>query len=158
MSMRRKDRQVFGDDLNDILKRAKVVRLAMVDGARPYIVPMNFGVEFFNGLPTLYFHCAPEGRKLDILSKDPRVCFEADGAHRLIKKGTACAYGFAYESVIGEGTAELIGDRVQKTDALMKIMAHQTGREDFEFPLDALDGVCVFKVIAGSVTGKRVGG
>lgn len=155
--MRRSDRQVFGEDLNGILKRAKVVRLAMVDNGRPYIVPMNFGVEFSDGLPTLYFHCALEGRKLDILSKNPGVCFEADGAHRLVEKQTACAYSFAYESAIGEGTAEILHDRAQKADALMKIMAHQTGRENFEFSLDTIDNVCVFKVTADSMTGKRVG-
>ena len=35
---------------------------------------MNFGL----GERCLYLHCAREGRKLDIIRKNDRVCFEMD--------------------------------------------------------------------------------
>ena len=40
--MRRKDRQITEiEAIRAILDKAKVLHLAMIDGARPYVVPMN---------------------------------------------------------------------------------------------------------------------
>ena len=45
---------------------------------------MNFG--YVGGIEKrLYFHCANEGRKLDMIGKNNYVCFEMDSDHRLIE-------------------------------------------------------------------------
>lgn len=77
------------------------MRLAMVDNDRPYVVPLNYGYTYENGTLTLYFHCAAEGRKIDILKTNSDVCFEMDGEHKLIEGKIDCAYGYSFESVIG---------------------------------------------------------
>ena len=51
----------------------------MTDGGVPYIVPLNYGYEYADGELTFYFHSAKEGRKLEILKKNPTVCLELDG-------------------------------------------------------------------------------
>jgi len=140
--------------MNEILRNAKVARLAMADGDAPYIVPMNFGVEFAE-FPTLYFHCAKEGRKLDILAKNPRVCVCVDGGHRLIEDKEACKFSFAYESVIGDGVAEIVSDRERKVHALDLIMRHQAGIAGFAFSPESVDAVCVIEVRVTGMTGKR---
>ena len=52
----------------------------MADEAGPYIVPLNFGFSD----DSLYFHSAHKGRKIDILKKNPRVCFEFDLGVKII--------------------------------------------------------------------------
>ena len=47
--------------------------VGMADGSRIYIVPMNFGYEFEGDSLILYFHGAGEGRKLELIRKNPEV-------------------------------------------------------------------------------------
>ena len=99
--MRRKDREVTDlGAIGRIIGDCKVLRLGMVDGRRPYVVPMNFGFDLRGGVLELYGHSAPEGRKVEILRRNPEVCFEMDCGHKLVEATAACGYGFAYSSVI----------------------------------------------------------
>ena len=96
--MQRKDKQI--NDIiaiEDILSRATVCRLGLCDGGRPYVVPLCFGYKE----NALYFHCAMEGKKLEILRKNENVCFEVDIDHETIKADQACEWGMKYKSVIG---------------------------------------------------------
>ena len=154
--MRRKDREVTDlGAIGRIIGDCKVLRLGMVDEGRPYVVPMNFGFDLRDGVLELYCHSAPEGRKVEILRRNPEVCFEMDCGHRLVEAKAACGYGFAYSSVIGEGTVGFIEDHEEKLRALLRIMEHQTGRSDFSIPDAALRGVLAFRVAAGSFTAKQ---
>ena len=154
--MRRKDREVTDlEAIGRIIGDCKVLRLGMVDEGRPYVVPMNFGFDLRDGVLELYCHSAPEGRKVEVLRRKPEVCFEMDCGHRLVEAEAACGYGFAYSSVIGEGTVGFIEDHEEKLRALLRIMEHQTGRSDFSIPDAALRGVLVFGVAVGSFTAKR---
>lgn len=155
--MRRKDREITDPAvLREMLDRCKVCRLGLLDGDEVYIVPMNFGYTWQGELPTLYFHCAAQGRKVGLLKARPKVTFELDGAHRLGGEGgTACDYTYFYESLMGTGVAGFIEDEDGKRAALRAIMAHQTGREDFEFGENGLRAVTVFRVEADCLTGKR---
>ena len=99
--MRRTDREVT--DPNEILswlREVPVGRLAFADGSEPYIVALNFGILTTAPL-ALVFHCAATGRKLDMMSRNPRVCFEADLPGKIGDAGAmACRWGMAFRSVI----------------------------------------------------------
>jgi nitroimidazol reductase NimA-like FMN-containing flavoprotein (pyridoxamine 5'-phosphate oxidase superfamily) len=154
--MRRKDREVT--DIEEILRivsQCKVCRLALAEDNQPYVVPLNFGYEYKNGELSLYFHGAREGKKIDILKKNPEACFEMDGAHQLIEGREAAQYSFAYESVIGFGAVEFVEGDEEKSHGLNLLMAHQTGKGDFTFPAGQLQTVEVYKIKARSFTGKR---
>jgi nitroimidazol reductase NimA-like FMN-containing flavoprotein (pyridoxamine 5'-phosphate oxidase superfamily) len=157
MKMRRADREITGTgDKLEIIGRCKVCRLGMADGEEPYIVPLNFGYEYTEGTLSLYFHSAREGRKIDILRKNRRACFEMDGEHRLIEGDAACGYGFSYESVTGFGLVEFIEDREEKVRALNLLMRHQTGEDrDFDYQEAQLDRVAVYRLRVESFSGKR---
>lgn len=72
--MTRRERQVTDEDhIRHILQSAKILHLGMVDGAEPYVVPMNYGYLLEDGKLTLYLHGARRGRKLDILRINPNV-------------------------------------------------------------------------------------
>jgi nitroimidazol reductase NimA-like FMN-containing flavoprotein (pyridoxamine 5'-phosphate oxidase superfamily) len=65
--MRRKDRKITDRaEIEAIIAKAQVCRLAMADKDRPYIVPLSFGYED----NTLYFHSANTGKKIDILKNN----------------------------------------------------------------------------------------
>lgn len=82
--MRRDDREVKNmEEIQEILDTCKVCRLGMADGSRIYIVPMNFGYEFEGDSLILYFHGAGEGRKLELIRKNPEVGIEMDCRHEL---------------------------------------------------------------------------
>ena len=72
--MRRKDREVTDlGAIGRIIGDCKVLRLGMVDGRRPYVVPMNFGFDLRDGVLELYCHSALEGRKIEILRRNPNA-------------------------------------------------------------------------------------
>jgi nitroimidazol reductase NimA-like FMN-containing flavoprotein (pyridoxamine 5'-phosphate oxidase superfamily) len=155
--MRRKDREISDSrELLAIIKANKVCRLGMADGNQPYVVPLNYGFEFEGDNLILYFHCADEGKKIDVLKKNGSVCFEIDGEHQLTVGDTPCEYGYNFASIIGFGDAHFIGDEAEKTHALNLLMRHQTGEDrDFDFAPAHLRAVTVFKVVLSSFTGKR---
>ncbi len=156
--MRRRDRQIT--DINrilDILDQSAVARIAMVTKENtPYIVPMNYGYTYIEGALCLYFHCANEGRKLDILKQNNNVCFEIGSAHSLITGGQPEAYSYAYESIIGFGKVSFLMTEEEKIRGLNVLFRHQTGR-DIQCDLDpaALKATTVFALTVEEFTAKR---
>jgi len=147
----RKDREIISKyEIESIINKAFVCRLGMVDENGPYVVPLSFGYK--EG--SLYFHSAKEGRKLDILKKNKRVCFEIDTDHEIVESEKACKWGMKYKSVIGFGNALFIEDMESKKTALGIIMHHYSGRS-FEFEEKEVKRVVIFKVEIESMTGKK---
>ncbi len=125
--MRRNDREITDRRaIDDIIRRSRVCRLGLCDGGQPYIVPMSFG---YDG-EALYFHAASQGRKIDVLTKNNRVCFEFYILHDVIRADRPCRWGMRYESVIGFGTAEHIWDLQAREKALACIMRQCGGLMD----------------------------
>lgn len=153
--MRRKDRQITEiEAIRAILDKAKVLHLAMIDGARPYVVPMNYGYALADGRLTLYLHGAKEGRKLDVLQQNDRVAFVLETDVSLVSGGDLpCKYGAAYASVMGEGRATILTDPVEKTDALTMLMKTQTGR-NFYITEAMTDTVAVLRIDVEAFTAK----
>ena len=62
--MRRKDKEIKDKkEIESIIKRAKVCRIALSDNNMPYIIPVNYGYK--NNC--IYIHSASEGKKIDII-------------------------------------------------------------------------------------------
>ncbi len=84
--MRRKDREITGiDEKLEIIAKCKVCRIGLSENNYPYIVPINYGYSFNDRKLALYFHCAPEGKKIDIIKKNNNACFEIDCDTKLIE-------------------------------------------------------------------------
>ncbi len=157
--MRRTDREIKNpDDIFPIIERCEVVHLAMTDGEKPYVVALNFGFDRQGDGLILYLHSAQEGRKIDLLKKNPSVCFQMDCAGRLVK-GTPenpCSYSWKFCSVMGSGQVEFITDETQKKHALSRILQHLDRTETcFDFPPQAVSKTCVYRVVSHDITGKR---
>jgi len=151
--MRRGDKEIVDrEELHRILDEAMVMRLGMLDGERPYVVPLNFAREG----DELWFHAATAGRKLDCLRAAPAVCVEADRFLKLHTGPSACDdWTSHYESVIGFGTAEIVEDTATKLQGLRAIMRKYSERDDWEFTEASVKGIEVVRIRLDALTGKR---
>lgn len=154
--MRRKDREVTDvAQLKEILGLCKTSHMAMVDEGKPYVVPLNFGYEEVGGTFTFYFHSAKEGHKLDILHKNPQVCFEmCNEGEPVYAKETPCNSGYYFSSFIGNGEVVFVEDIQEKCLALTSIMKQQAGM-DISFRPEQAAAVCIFKIVTKDYTGKQ---
>ena len=151
--MRRQEKEILDRvQIDAILERALVCRIALCDDSTPYILPVNFGYE--DGC--LYIHCALEGKKLDILKRNSMVCFEVDIDHVLVVGATPCSYTFRYRSVIGFGTAVFVDNVTEKQKGLDAIVKHYSGGHP-SCSDDALAKVTILKIEIESLTGKQSG-
>ncbi|MFA4936465.1 MAG: pyridoxamine 5'-phosphate oxidase family protein [Candidatus Methanoperedens sp.] len=151
--MRRKDKEIKDKkEIESIISRSDVCRIALSENNSPYIVPVCFGYKD----KCLYFHSAADGRKIDIIKKNNRVCFEFDIHEGLIKSKNPCDWDMKYYSVIGYGKAFFIEDFEEKIKALNIITEHYSGNS-FEFQGNSIDNVTVIKVEIENITGKKSG-
>ncbi len=151
--MRRKDKEIIDiAAIEAVLNKAAVCRLGLCEANQPYVVPLCFGYKD----NALYFHCAGQGKKLDILRKNNNVCFEVDINHELVKADQACDWSMKYKSVIGFGKAVFIEDVGSKRKALDIIM-QQYSEKSFGYPAEAIKNTVVIKVEIESMTGKQSG-
>ncbi len=152
--MRRKDKEI-GDlgEIESILDKAMVCRLALCDETGPYIVPLNFG--YRPGF--IYAHSAIEGMKLDLIRKNSRVCFEVETDVEIVPNPAgACKWTTRYRSVIGRGSAEIVESLDGKREGLRCILGHY-GLDDVEIPDSAYERVAVIAIRIESMTGKKSG-
>ena len=150
--MRRNDRELDFPAILSLLDRCRIVRLAMIDGQEPYIVPLNYGYTCTDGQITLYCHSAKEGRKLDVMRANPHIGFEMDADYRLQTHEEACHHSNLFSSVIGTGEFELLEGEAKK-QALSVLIRHQTGR-DFVFTDAQANSVAVFAIHVKTISGK----
>ena len=154
--MRRSERAVTDPEIiRSILDRAKVMHIGLVDQGDPYVVPVNYGYTYEDDVLTLYFHSAVTGRKMDIIKENPTV-FCTITLQEGIKDGgdNACAYSYAYASLMGQGRAMRLSDADDKREALDILMKHQTGREGFSYGDSSLSRLSVIRIRLDHFTAK----
>jgi nitroimidazol reductase NimA-like FMN-containing flavoprotein (pyridoxamine 5'-phosphate oxidase superfamily) len=150
--MRREDREISDrTEIDAILAEAMVCRIGLTDENGPYVVPVSFGYE--DG--SLYFHSAPAGKKLGMLKKQSRCCFEADICDHVIRNSNPCSWGMRYRSVIGFGRAAILEGPEEKRHGLNCIMRHYGGSGTYDFSEKDLMPVIVVRIAVESVTGKK---
>lgn len=153
--MRRKDREIAeAAEIRAILARARVLHLGVNGEERPYVVPMHYGFDWDGALPVFYVHCAKEGRRLELLRRDPRVFIEIDTDESLVSGGDApCRYGARYASVMCAAEAEILEDGEEKARALERLLETQTGRA-FDVTEQMARSVCVLRLRAIDLNAK----
>jgi nitroimidazol reductase NimA-like FMN-containing flavoprotein (pyridoxamine 5'-phosphate oxidase superfamily) len=111
--IRRREKEIKSkDEIIRILKNTRYVTIAMCEQNNPYLVTLNHGYDSKKN--AVYFHCAKEGKKIDILRKNNVVWGQA-----LIDKGYVsdkCDHLFATAQFMGE--VVFINDSSEKKHAL----------------------------------------
>lgn len=103
----------------EVLASAPFVTVSMTsDSGMPYAVPLSLVKKNDN---TFYFHCAQEGKKLDLLSKNPNVCLSAVGKCKPTVGPKDGSFTLEFKSAIAFGKAELVSDNAEKVDAMRLI-------------------------------------
>jgi nitroimidazol reductase NimA-like FMN-containing flavoprotein (pyridoxamine 5'-phosphate oxidase superfamily) len=117
---------------------------------------LNYGYTCQNDLLTLYFHSAKDGKKIKILKRNNKACFEIDCDTKLIESEIACRYGYQFRSIIGFGEIVFLETNEDKKWGLYQIMKHQTGKDiTFAFDEKDLEKVLVYKMEITDFTGKK---
>lgn len=145
--MRRKDREITDvNTIREIIDRCHCCRIGFNDDGEIYIVPLNFGYACRENGYTFYFHGAREGRKIQLIQKNPNVGFEMDVNYRLKEAETACRYSAAFQSIIGNGVVQMVTEPKEKRRGLCLIMEHNTGKSGWDFDEKMIEAVSIFKL------------
>ncbi len=138
-------------EMEQILERADVGRLGLADAGEPYVVPLNFVYDDGG----IFFHTGLEGRKLEMMQKNPRVCFEVDEIlDVVINEETTCFSTAYYKSVIAWGGVRVVDDTDEKLKALDMLMEKYAAEKKYEpIPEHALAIVNVCEIMIEEMTG-----
>ncbi|MCP8971333.1 pyridoxamine 5'-phosphate oxidase family protein [Ectobacillus ponti] len=100
--------------IDAFLRQAKTGFLGLSDEEGPYVIPLNFA--YYNG--AIYFHGAAEGRKIDMMKQNNRVCFTISEEYGTIADPIPAHTDTAYMSVILFGESEEVTDLDEATAAM----------------------------------------
>ncbi len=152
-AMRKKEKEITDSaEIEQVIKQARVCRLGFVDGNEPYVVPVCFGYKD----NAFYFHCAPEGRKIDLIKKNNRVCVEVEADVEIINAENPCGWSIKYRSVIGVGRAYILEDEEDKIRGLAVLM-RQFGDKEPDMEFEKADRVAVVRIDIEHIAGKKSG-
>ena len=148
--MRRKDREKTKDFALAVVDKCTYAVMATVnpDGT-PYCVPLSI----VRDGEWLYFHCAPEGQKIDNLKINKQVCVSCVGNVKVIPG----AFSLEYESAVIKGTASEVTDKNEKINALVLVSRRYTP-DDMPAVDEAirrsLDRTAIWKIHIDEISGK----
>lgn len=150
--MRKKKQEITDKKIiGEILKKSEICRIAMMDNDVPYIVPFNYGYKD----NFIYIHSAQVGKKIDLLKKNNKVCFEIEHTTEIIKHGKPCKWATRYRSIIGYGEVEIVADYEQKKEALNIIMSHYNAPELTNYGDKYIAPMVILKLRITELTGKQ---
>ena len=147
------------EKVKEFLNEEHVGRIASIDeNGFPQIIPMNF--VFLND--AVYMHSHVRGEKLDNISRNNKVGFEADRELEFLPSyfedpHNASLADTLYISVVIKGIASFVSDREEKTlalNGLMKKYQPEGQYDPLQSDMRVLDAVSVIKVTPQTLHGK----
>ena len=149
--MRRKDRETSQEEAFLILDNASWGVLSTIgNNNEPYCIPLSLARDG----EWLYFHCALDGHKLNILRTSPKVCIAFVGSIEFPEDH----FTAVYESAIVFGAAEEVTTDKEKLQGLRIISERFTPKNMNVFDEEAkkmLSQTSVWKIHIDEITGKR---
>jgi nitroimidazol reductase NimA-like FMN-containing flavoprotein (pyridoxamine 5'-phosphate oxidase superfamily) len=150
--MRRKDKEITSrSEIDRIINKAEVCRLAFAKNNEPYLVPVSFGYDGKN----IFVHTAREGKKIGFLEWNDRICFEFETDTKIVThESIPCKWTASFNSVIGFGRMIEITDETEAMHALNQIMLKYSGKE-WDFTNRDLSRVYLWKIEIDEISGKK---
>ncbi|MHA1557722.1 MAG: pyridoxamine 5'-phosphate oxidase family protein [Candidatus Heimdallarchaeota archaeon] len=143
--MRRKEKAITDiNEMKKIITKVEHVTFALCKDNEPYLVTVSHGYDPDKNC--IYFHCATEGKKIDILKENNVVWGQA-----LIDKGYiqgSCDHLFA--SVQFRGTVTFVDDFEEKKEALLN-MVHKLDNNPEEVAAKQLTEKSISRVLIGRI-------
>ena len=152
--IRRKDKAITDqNEMKKILQQTKYITIAMCRNNEPYLITLSHGYDPEKNI--IYFHCASEGKKIDILKENNIVWGQA-----LIDKGYVkdkCDH--LWITVMFRGSVSFIVDADKKRHAL-DIMIRQLEQNPErvikkQITEKSIKGVTIGRIDIDYMSGKR---
>lgn len=151
--VRRQNRVLEGDRITELLNSSEFgfLSLGTSENGYAYGIPISYAYE--EETDSLYFHCAPEGQKLDEINKNNKVSFCVVGKTNPI----ADKFTTLYESVIafGDAMTNLSDDEKRKALRLL-VRKYSAGFEEIaeQYMDKSWNRTAVFKIEIKHITAK----
>lgn len=104
---------------------------------------------------TLWLHSAREGRKAAAFDQEPQVAVEMDVQEGVLGGSAACAYSYAYRSIMGTGRIRRVTRPEEKRHGLARIMVHLDPAAPTDFADAAVERTNVYRIDLDRFTGKE---
>jgi nitroimidazol reductase NimA-like FMN-containing flavoprotein (pyridoxamine 5'-phosphate oxidase superfamily) len=154
MSVRRKEKEITDErEMLAIIMKAKYITIAMCDNNMPYLATLSHGYD--RDQHCIYFHCAKEGKKIDVLRKNNVVWGQA-----LMDKGYvqgSCDHLYATTQFLGK--VRFVDEFEEKKHAL-GIMIKALEREpekvmESQLKEESIKGVQIGRIDLECLSGKK---
>lgn len=150
--IRRKEKAITdSQEMIAILRQSKYVTVAMCLEDEPYLATLSHGYDV--GRNCIYFHCAREGKKIDILRKNNRIWGQALQDNGYVPG--KCDH--LYATTQFKGRVTLITDEEEKKHAL-KVMINQLEDEPDEVFAEQVTDKAVKRVGIGRIDIEEMSG
>lgn len=147
--------------IDDILASVQYGTLALCEDNVPYSVPVNFAHQE----DTIYFHGSQNGKKSDMISKNPLCSFSVVEPYSMIQsyfsslEGLACPATHFFRSVSIQGKIEVVCDYDEKVFALELLMKKLQSEGKYKPMSDevyqkTINITKVFKILITDIKGK----
>jgi nitroimidazol reductase NimA-like FMN-containing flavoprotein (pyridoxamine 5'-phosphate oxidase superfamily) len=136
-----------------ILQEAKFITLALSLNDEPYLATLSHG--FDEEKNRIYFHCAKEGRKIDVMRANPHVWGQAlvDGGYQ-----QGCC-DHLYRTAQFHGNVSFVNDALEKKHALEVLIRHLDENPDAviakQITAASLDRVLIGRIDIDFLSGKK---
>lgn len=138
------------DQINNILSSQVIGRLGCTDGKNVYVVPVTYT---YDG-QFIYGQTKP-GKKLDILRKNPTVCFEIDVMTDMRNWQSILVYGTFQELTKEEAeqAREILFNRIYTlaTSATIHSFGHEISDSEVS---NKKEGLIMYKILIDEITGR----
>ena len=139
-------------EISDLLREAEVGHLATLGPQGPYVIPVHYAYD----MDKIYFHCGTEGKKLENIKYDPRVCFQVEEMMEITPHQSPCKYNTRYRSVIVEGRVDYVTDEAAKMHALNSIVEkYKRGKISVKIESEKARATVVVAITPSLITGKK---
>ena len=132
LNMRKKSREMSAEWALGVFDKAPFITVSMASAdGNPYGLPLSL---VRTDEKTFWFHCATEGKKLDVLKANPRVFLSAVTRCRPLRGPKDGSFTLEFHSATAVGTVDIVEDENTRKEALraicMRFLPHQM--EGFE--------------------------
>jgi len=153
--LRRSDKELSDpDEIEQLLASARIMTVACCLKNQPYLFTVDFVWE--PQTRQLWFHSASEGRKMDILKANPRVCVTVVEDRGYLEG--ECDH--AYRSLILEGKAQVVTDLAEKRHGLeLLVRKHEPQPETVLARLagdeESVRNIAIVRITVDAMSGKQ---
>ena len=143
------------NEIEDVLRSARVCRIALIDGEYPYIVPMCFGYNLTGERLEIYFRCKEKGKKMDLVRSNKKAAFEIDKLHDIIRTDHSLGFAAHYHSIAGIGTIEIVTGIDKITGITLLTKKYLDGETENKFSEQTLNDCAILKLTADELCCKE---